>query len=85
MPGWRIWLACRDCAKFISADCGTLLFKVRAFFHFENRVMPGFALIVSKNGPKMRKSTAAEATISFGKGLKLREEVRYRWKPENTK
>lgn len=39
-------------------------------FHRESKEMPGFALIVAKNGPKLQPATGDDVGISFGPSLK---------------
>jgi uncharacterized protein (TIGR03435 family) len=43
-------------------------FKLK--FHRENRDVPGFALVVAKNGPKLQESKSDEVATSFGPTLK---------------
>jgi uncharacterized protein (TIGR03435 family) len=45
-------------------------FKLK--FHRENIDVPGFALVVAKNGPKLRGATGDELVTSFGASLKPR-------------
>jgi uncharacterized protein (TIGR03435 family) len=43
-------------------------FKLK--FHRESKDMPGFALLVAKNGPKLQEATGDEVVTSFGASLK---------------
>jgi uncharacterized protein (TIGR03435 family) len=45
-------------------------FKLK--FHRENTDVPGFALVIAKNGPKLREATGDEVSTSFGAPLKPR-------------
>lgn len=43
-------------------------FKLK--FHRENRDMPGFAMVIAKNGPKLQEAKGDEVATSFGASLK---------------
>jgi uncharacterized protein (TIGR03435 family) len=43
-------------------------FKLK--FHTESKDMPGFALLIVKNGPKLQKATGEDVVTSFGASLK---------------
>ena len=47
-----------------------LIDRFKLKFHLENKDMPGYALIVAKNGPKLQESTSEEVGTSFGATLK---------------
>jgi uncharacterized protein (TIGR03435 family) len=47
-----------------------LIERFQLKYHEESKDMPGFALIVAKNGPKLKESTSDDAGVSFGPSLK---------------
>jgi uncharacterized protein (TIGR03435 family) len=47
-----------------------LIERFQLKYHEESKDMPGFALIVAKNGPKLKESTSDDAGVSFGPSFK---------------
>lgn len=49
---------------------GLLIERFKLKFHRENRDMPGYALVVAKNGPKLQTAKGEDVEFSFGAGGK---------------
>jgi len=57
-------------AQLLAMLQALLVDRFKLKFHRENVDMPGFGLVVAKNGPKLQESKSDEGSTSFGASLK---------------
>jgi len=60
-------------AQLLQMLQGLLIERFHLKFHRETREMPGYALLVAKNGPKFKQSTGEDVEFTFGADGKPRE------------